>query len=76
MGVGDVPFLNDGWVQTPNIDRLARTGIVVENYYTAAAVSLSIACRFDYRNFFLWNWASIPSFTLASTMRIVNKTTF
>lgn len=39
MGVGDVSFLNDGWVQTPNIDRLARTGIVVENYYTAAAVS-------------------------------------
>lgn len=39
MGVGDVSFLNDGWVETPNIDRLTRNGVVVENYYTAAAVS-------------------------------------
>ena len=39
MGVGDVSFLNNGWVQTPNIDLLARQGVVVTNYYTAAAVS-------------------------------------
>ena len=39
MGVGDVSFLNNGWVQTPNIDLLARQGVVVNNYYTAAAVS-------------------------------------
>lgn len=39
MGVGDVSFLNDGWVQTPNIDRLASQGTVITNYYTAAAVS-------------------------------------
>ena len=39
MGVGDVSFLNNGWVQTPNIDLLARQGVVITNYYTAAAVS-------------------------------------
>ena len=39
MGVGDVSFLNDGWVQTPNIDKLAAQGTVITNYYTAAAVS-------------------------------------
>ena len=39
MGVGDVSFLNNGWVHTPNIDLLARSGVVVNNYYTAAAVS-------------------------------------
>ncbi|GHV01057.1 N-acetylgalactosamine-6-sulfatase [Bacteroidia bacterium] len=39
MGVGDVSFLNSGWVATPNIDRLAREGLVVRNYYSAAPVS-------------------------------------
>ena len=39
MGVGDVSFLNDGWVKTPYIDKLASQGMVVTNYYTAAAVS-------------------------------------
>lgn len=39
MGVGDLSFLNDGWVKTPNIDKLASQGIVFKNYYSAAPVS-------------------------------------
>lgn len=39
MGVGDVSFLNDGWVKTPNIDRLASQGLVINNYYTSSPVS-------------------------------------
>jgi arylsulfatase A-like enzyme len=39
MGVGDLSCLNNGWVSTPNIDRLAAEGIVMEKYYSAAPVS-------------------------------------
>ncbi len=39
MGVGDVSFLNNGWVKTPNIDRLASEGLVINNYYTSSPVS-------------------------------------
>ncbi len=39
MGVGDVSFLNSGWVKTPNIDRLAQQGLVIDQYYSAAPVS-------------------------------------
>ncbi len=39
MGVGDLSRLNDGWVRTPNLDRMASEGLVVKNYYTAAPVS-------------------------------------
>lgn len=39
MGIGDVSFANSGWVRTPNIDRLAREGIVIDQYYSAAPVS-------------------------------------
>ena len=39
MGVGDVSFLNDGWVKTPNIDKLASQGLVINNYYTSSPVS-------------------------------------
>lgn len=39
MGVGDLSCLNDGWVRTPNIDKLASQGLVMTNYYSAAPVS-------------------------------------
>ena len=39
MGVGDVSFLNSGWVQTPNIDRFASQGLIIDQYYSAAPVS-------------------------------------
>ncbi len=39
MGVGDLSYLNDGWVSTPNISRLAAAGLTVKNYYSAAPVS-------------------------------------
>lgn len=39
MGVGDVSFLNNGWVETPNLDKLAKQGLVIESYYSSAPVS-------------------------------------
>ncbi len=39
MGIGDVSFLNNGWVKTPNIDKLASEGLVISNYYTSSPVS-------------------------------------
>lgn len=39
MGVGDLSCLNDGWVRTPNIDRMASQGVTLTNYYTASPVS-------------------------------------
>ena len=38
MGVGDLSSYNQGWVQTPNIDRLAEEGSLFMNYYTASPV--------------------------------------
>lgn len=39
MGAGDVSFLNNGWVKTPNIDKLASGGLIVTNYYSSSPVS-------------------------------------
>ncbi len=39
MGIGDVSFANNHWVLTPNIDRLAAEGMVMNHYYSAAPVS-------------------------------------
>lgn len=39
MGIGDLSFANSGWIRTPNIDRLAREGVVLDQYYSAAPVS-------------------------------------
>lgn len=38
MGIGDLSCYNNGWVQTPNIDRLAAEGLMFTNYYTASPV--------------------------------------
>src|SRR5690606_15648537 len=38
MGIGDLSSYNQGWVQTPNIDRLAEEGSLFMNYYTASPV--------------------------------------
>ncbi len=39
MGIGDLSCYNSGWIQTPNIDRLADEGIKFNNFYSAAPVS-------------------------------------
>lgn len=39
MGIGDLSCLSSGWVKTPNLDRLASQGMVINNYYSAAPVS-------------------------------------
>lgn len=39
MGIGDLSCYNNGWTQTPNIDRLAASGITFNHYYTASPVS-------------------------------------
>lgn len=39
MGIGDLSCYNNGWVQTPNIDRIAHDGIRFERYYSASPVS-------------------------------------
>ncbi len=39
MGFGDLSLFNDGWVKTPNIDKLARQGVTLTQYYSAAPVS-------------------------------------
>ncbi len=38
MGIGDLSCYNSGWVQTPNIDKLAAGGLKFNNYYTASPV--------------------------------------
>lgn len=38
MGMGDLSCYNSGWIQTPNIDKLARNGIKFSNYYSASPV--------------------------------------
>ena len=38
MGIGDLSCYNNGWVSTPNIDRLAKNGIKFTKYYTASPV--------------------------------------
>lgn len=38
MGIGDLSCYNSGWVQTPNIDKLASEGLKFNNYYTASPV--------------------------------------
>jgi len=38
MGIGDLSTYNEGWVETPNIDRLAAEGAMFTNYYTASPV--------------------------------------
>ncbi len=39
MGVGDVSFLSSVCQKSPNIDALAKSGLVVDGYYSAAPVS-------------------------------------
>lgn len=39
MGMGDLSCYNSGWVETPNIDRIARKGLKFNHYYTASPVS-------------------------------------
>ncbi len=39
MGVGDLSYLNSGWVKTPSIDRMASEGLIINSYYSAAPVS-------------------------------------
>ncbi len=39
MGIGDLSCYNNGWVATPNIDRLAANGLKFNHYYTASPVS-------------------------------------
>jgi len=39
MGIGDLSCYNNGWVTTPNIDRLAANGLKFNHYYTASPVS-------------------------------------
>lgn len=38
MGIGDLSCYNSGWVMTPNIDKLAASGIKFNHYYTASPV--------------------------------------
>lgn len=38
MGIGDLSCYNSGWVQTPNIDKLAFGGLKFNNYYSASPV--------------------------------------
>ncbi|MEG3659924.1 sulfatase-like hydrolase/transferase [Arenibacter palladensis] len=38
MGIGDLSCYNSGWVNTPNIDKLAAGGLKFNNYYTASPV--------------------------------------
>ncbi len=38
MGIGDLSCYNSGWVNTPNIDKLATGGLKFNNYYTASPV--------------------------------------
>ena len=42
MGAGDVSFLNNGWVKTPNIDKLASGGLIVTNYRSGPFISDTI----------------------------------
>lgn len=39
MGIGDLSCYNSGWVETPNIDRLASQGLKFNHYYTSSPVS-------------------------------------
>lgn len=39
MGVGDLSFTGSAWARTPHIDRLARQGLIIDQYYSAAPVS-------------------------------------
>lgn len=39
MGIGDLSCYNSGWTSTPNIDRLAASGLKFNQYYTASPVS-------------------------------------
>lgn len=39
MGIGDLSVYNDGWVKTPNIDKLASQGLRFDSYYSSAPVS-------------------------------------
>ncbi|UCS94038.1 sulfatase-like hydrolase/transferase [Echinicola marina] len=38
MGIGDLSCYNSGWVNTPNIDKLAASGLKFNHYYTASPV--------------------------------------
>ena len=39
MGIGDLSCYNSGWVETPNIDKLASQGLKFNHYYTSSPVS-------------------------------------
>src|SRR3546814_8562898 len=38
MGVGDLSVMGNGKVQTPNLDRLAREGVLMAQFYDAAPI--------------------------------------
>jgi arylsulfatase A-like enzyme len=38
MGIGGLSCYNSGWIQTPNIDKLATGGLKFNNYYSASPV--------------------------------------
>lgn len=39
MGIGDLSCYNDGWITTPNIDKIGEAGIRFDRYYSSAPVS-------------------------------------
>ena len=51
MGAGDVSFLNNGWVKTPNIDKLASDGMIFTNHYSGFFLTgeFAFSCWVDNR---------------------------
>jgi len=39
MGIGDLSCYNNGWAKTPNLDKIASEGLMINNYYSTAPVS-------------------------------------
>lgn len=46
LGYGDVGFNGQKLIQTPNLDKMAREGLVFRQYYTAAPVCAPARCSF------------------------------
>ena len=44
LGWSDLGFRNDNEIDTPHLDRLARTGVVLEQYYTQSSCSPTRSC--------------------------------
>ena len=50
MGIGDIGCYGGKFVPTPNIDKLAQDGLLFNQYYSSAPVSLSIPLWINHRS--------------------------